>query len=97
MPPDTVYVGRGDAGLMWGNPFTVKAAEDAGYADGAKMAVYAFRRWLVGDPDYKRTDPDPARDFILANVQSLRGKNLACWCATDKPCHADVLLEIAND
>ena len=27
---------------------------------------------------------------------ALRGKNLACWCALDKPCHADVLLEIAN-
>ena len=26
----------------------------------------------------------------------LRGKNLACWCALDKPCHADVLLEIVN-
>lgn len=26
----------------------------------------------------------------------LRGKDLACWCPLDKPCHADVLLEIAN-
>lgn len=26
----------------------------------------------------------------------LRGRNLACWCALDRPCHADVLLEIAN-
>lgn len=26
----------------------------------------------------------------------LRGKNLACWCALDQPCHADVLLEIAS-
>lgn len=26
----------------------------------------------------------------------LRGRNLACWCSLDKPCHADVLLEIAN-
>jgi len=26
----------------------------------------------------------------------LRGKNLACWCALDQPCHADVLLEMAN-
>lgn len=26
----------------------------------------------------------------------LRGRNLACWCALDKPCHADVLLELAN-
>lgn len=27
---------------------------------------------------------------------ALRGKNLACFCALDQPCHADVLLEIAN-
>lgn len=26
----------------------------------------------------------------------LRGKVLACWCSLDKPCHADVLAEIAN-
>jgi hypothetical protein len=26
----------------------------------------------------------------------LRGKNLACWCAADQRCHADVLLEFAN-
>ena len=30
-------------------------------------------------------------------VSELRGKNLACWCALDMPCHADVLLEIANE
>lgn len=28
--------------------------------------------------------------------EALRGKNLACWCQLDQPCHADVLLEIAN-
>ena len=26
----------------------------------------------------------------------LAGKNLACWCPLDQPCHADVLLELAN-
>lgn len=26
----------------------------------------------------------------------LRGKNLACWCPANEPCHADVLLRIAN-
>lgn len=26
----------------------------------------------------------------------LRGKNLACWCPLDEPCHADILLRIAN-
>lgn len=29
-------------------------------------------------------------------VESLRGKNLACFCMLDEPCHADVLLELAN-
>jgi len=29
-------------------------------------------------------------------IAPLRGKNLACWCALDQPCHADVLLELAN-
>lgn len=33
----------------------------------------------------------------LHAVQTLlRGKDLACWCPLDQPCHADVLLEIAN-
>ena len=29
--------------------------------------------------------------------RELRGKNLACWCPLDQPCHADVLLWIANE
>lgn len=28
--------------------------------------------------------------------RELRGKNLACWCRPDQPCHADVLLALAN-
>jgi hypothetical protein len=39
------------------------------------------------------------RKHIIENkidVAPLRGKNLACWCKLDQPCHADVLLEIAN-
>jgi len=26
----------------------------------------------------------------------IAGKNLGCWCPLDEPCHADVLLELAN-
>lgn len=33
----------------------------------------------------------------LMDVSELRGKDLACWCPLDKECHADVLLELAND
>jgi hypothetical protein len=29
-------------------------------------------------------------------VESLRGKDLACWCPLDQPCHADVLLALAS-
>ena len=27
----------------------------------------------------------------------LRGKNLSCWCEAGQSCHADILLEIANE
>lgn len=30
------------------------------------------------------------------SLATLRGHDLACWCPLDQPCHADVLLEIAN-
>lgn len=29
-------------------------------------------------------------------VERLPGENLACWCPLDQPCHADVLLALAN-
>jgi len=35
----------------------------------------------------------PSREEIRTH---LRGHDLACWCPLDQPCHADVLLEIAN-
>ncbi len=35
----------------------------------------------------------PSDDVIRCE---LAGRDLACWCPLDEPCHADVLLEIAN-
>jgi hypothetical protein len=29
--------------------------------------------------------------------RELRGRDLACYCPLDETCHADVLLEVAND
>lgn len=52
---------------------------------GRADAVSAFREWC---------HPDSALGEAARRI--LRGKNLACWCALDQPCHADVLLEIAN-
>ena len=42
---------------------------------------------------FRQNMPDFAK---RAYMQDLRGKNLACWCKLGDPCHADVLLEIAN-
>ena len=33
---------------------------------------------------------------FLQTIKQLKGKNLMCWCALSKECHADVLLEVAN-
>lgn len=35
----------------------------------------------------------PSLDEIRAE---LGGRDLACWCEPELPCHADVLLELAN-
>lgn len=88
MPANTVYVGRGS---KWGNPHKV----------GISLA-------LNGDGSYRCMTPADAvaryRDEYLPfwigekklDPAKLRGKNLACWCPLDQPCHADVLLELAN-
>lgn len=34
--------------------------------------------------------------FKKLNVRKLRGKDLMCWCGKRVPCHADVLIELAN-
>ena len=34
--------------------------------------------------------------FVEEAKRQLKGKNLACWCPLDQPCHAGVLLEVAN-
>jgi Domain of unknown function (DUF4326) len=35
--------------------------------------------------------------FDMATLErDLAGKDLACWCPLDQPCHAVVLLELAN-
>lgn len=39
-----------------------------------------------------------ARAAAMSALDDLRGRDLACWCRLDgKPCHADVLLVIANE
>lgn len=86
MPPGAVKV---DRSTMWGNPFV---------ADGdPAWAVGLFESWLR---DGAGLDADPTlsaqRAAILKRLPELRGRPLACWCKPGTPCHADVLLELAN-
>lgn len=84
---------------MWGNPFIVDPDYPANYAFAA--------RWLRGRIAVPTIEDAVAcyRDMLTAGknaaalraaLPQLRGKNLACWCKPGAPCHADVLLDLAN-
>jgi hypothetical protein len=93
MPPNTVSVCRPGA---YGNPFTIKGAREAGYrgtdAELAQMCVDHFSAaWRDALSSYPYVPFE--RPVYLG---PLIGKNLACWCKLGDPCHADVLLRIAN-
>jgi hypothetical protein len=51
------------------------------------LSIDAYRVWI---------DQRPQDKLRLSATILLRGKDLACWCALDQPCHADVLLKLAN-
>lgn len=57
--------------------------------------VECFRAYLAGGgwPLDWAPRSQPTVDDIRS---SLHGRDLACWCPLDQPCHADVLLELAN-
>lgn len=52
-----------------------------------------FKRWLVGEMPFRHV---AKKLELLRRLPELRGKDLACWCALEHFCHADVLLEFAN-
>lgn len=64
----------------WGNPHKIGDPE----IPTAQAAVNAYR------------DGISKGAFPIDDIEKLRGKDLACWCPLDQPCHADVLLKLAN-
>lgn len=92
MPENTVKV---DRSTKWGNPFIVgKHSNAKSCVDKFKLLCDGYRCISVDRECYiaQREFCDHAKN----NLKKLRGKNLACWCKPGTPCHADVLLEIAN-
>jgi hypothetical protein len=87
-PPGAVVVARPS---RWGNPF--RPGERAGglLVRDRAHAVELYRAMMAGSPAQ-----------CAAARAELSGRDLACWCpltaedGSRGPCHADVLLEIAN-
>jgi hypothetical protein len=60
--------------------------------------VEMYRRALVApDPHIHLFDRSTRAYLTVEDARrELAGRDLCCWCAPGDPCHADVLLEIAN-
>lgn len=82
IPPDAIYVGRPS---KWGNPFKIGQLYQ-GRILTREDTIGAYRDWLLYSD---------ACQTLLPDIRELKNKDLVCWCAP-LPCHADVLLELAN-
>lgn len=92
-----------DRSTKWGNPFIV------GENGKREECLYLYKMLLSGHiclTSARRRTKQDTIDHVEAQKAAYRhvsrylwrltNKNLACWCPLDKPCHADVLLELAN-
>ncbi len=105
---DTADVVIVDRRSPWGNPYVITTvdcelggtcrevryrgaaiAQHLDVATAQARAVELFDRIVRSDSPHWTAYRQRVRD-------ELRGKSLACWCRPDDPCHADVLLDIAN-
>jgi hypothetical protein len=67
-------------GTIWGNPYRVGVHGDAQKC----CELYRFHAECSGSRLDEKAE------------ERLRGRILMCFCPLDRPCHADVLLELAN-
>ena len=93
MPPNTVRVARPG---KFGNPFRC-GPELRAISNAEKVSLFREAIERCGG-FYSIGDEHCGKPMVtIADIRrELRGKNLACWCRLDEPCHADVLLEIAK-
>ena len=111
LPENTVSVARTRriCGEGFGNPFRIggwfKIGSPRNWLNSGLPDLSWCESLQPGEKGFTHIETrDQAVDFYRrlvaihppGNLESLRGKNLACWCPLDQPCHADVLLQLAN-
>lgn len=104
-PDGAVPAARTGRNIGWGNPYRITSPGDA---PGPADWEWSGRTWWpVGDATIAVDGADHAvdlyRELVLRTPQyqadaraTLAGKDLMCWCRPGEPCHADLLLRIAN-
>lgn len=94
-----VYVGRP---TIWGNPFQVNCNSTPEFRN---KQLEKYRNLVIGivTPDMNNRATDWLKRFRKKTNQhpfealsTLKSKNLSCFCKIGDPCHADILLELAN-
>ena len=87
LPAGAVVVSRP---TRWGNPYRTGPQWMGGTTQEVVTSLRAIELyvWLANDRI--------RREGRAIWAEPLRGRDLACWCPLDQPCHADVLLELAN-
>ena len=86
------YVGRG---TKWGNPLRVGKPwfVVSRFPDGSTQYV---RQPDLVTPELAVMLYRAASGPVEEVIAELGGHDLSCWCPLDQPCHADVLLSLAN-
>lgn len=87
MPEGAIYVGRP---TRWGNHYTVGLPNPEEDGPSGPMSAETTVRLFAADVRGWN------HDYLMRWLAPLRGHDLACWCRLSAPCHADVLLEMAN-
>lgn len=86
-----VYIGRGS---IYGNPFTHKKIDKTKALVQCKtveQAVNYYKWWVLGLTKVEGISPP-----TIEQIRELKGKTLGCFCNQDKPCHGQVLAELAE-
>ena len=97
MPAGALYVGRP---THWGNPLVGHGAAEAFWFWVARRTVTLREAVDVFNADgfdvLILDGYEPTQTAAGLPLDELRGRDLVCWCAVGKPCHADALLEFSN-